>query len=422
MRVWLLQRSEPTPHDQSGSQRMMRTGIIAETLAKQGHDVVWWTSTFDHFNHKHRYRQNIRREVSEHYQIQYLYGFGYKKNISLSRLLDNVKVAKQFALLAPSDSLQPDIIFASIPTVELALEAIIYAKRNKIPILLDIRDLWPDVFFDLFPSYFKPLIQVLTMPMRYRLNYVCKSSTGIIGLTNGFLRWGLHHANRDKLDSDHVFPMAYLPQPVTESNIQKGRNFWRELGISKEEKSLLVVFFGTLGKTNNLIPVIDAFRILQDRKAAVRAIICGDGDSMSMLKKRADNLSNLILPGWMSAGQIKALLEIADVGIAPYINSYNYVANIPNKPSEYLSGGLLISSSLNEGSLYQLIVDRGCGFSYRDNPQILANKLEDLSTDIETLNQMKENARKTFSDLFDGNKVYGNLVNFMERLVAQSKV
>ena len=49
----------------------------------------------------------------------------------------------------------PDLILSSIPTSELSLEATKLGKKNNIPVILDIRDLWPDVFLDVLPNFFR---------------------------------------------------------------------------------------------------------------------------------------------------------------------------------------------------------------------------------------------------------------------------
>lgn len=419
MRVWLLQRSEPTPHDFGGSQRSMRTGILAKMLAKQGHQVIWWTSTFDHFNHRHRYQKNIRKMVEDNYEIQYLYGCGYRKNVSFARMRDNVEVAQQFSALASSDPYPPDVIVASIPTAELALEATDYASQRSIPIFLDVRDLWPDVFFDLSPTFLLPAIKLLSIPMQKKLKQACKSATGIIGLTDAFVDWGVQHANRKRRDLDRVFPMGYLASNSCETDVEKDYQFWQHIGLIKNSNDLIVSFFGVLGKTNDLFPVLDAFRILKTRDVPVKCVICGNGEKAEVLKKKANSLNNVLFPGWVSASQIKALLRISDIGIAPYINSNNYINNIPNKPAEYLSGGLAIALSLSEGSLYKLLVGRRCGFTYENNAERLADTLEELINNPEKLAFMKANAISTFSELFNGDVVYGQLIRFIEQVVSR---
>ena len=65
MLVWLVQRAEPTPIDNNGKQRLMRTGIFAKVLAAENHEVVWWTSSYDHHNHCHRFDNDKRVVVGD---------------------------------------------------------------------------------------------------------------------------------------------------------------------------------------------------------------------------------------------------------------------------------------------------------------------------------------------------------------------
>ena len=50
MKVWLFQTSEPLPI-KGDNMRLLRTGMMAEALTNRGHEVVWFTGTFNHFKH-----------------------------------------------------------------------------------------------------------------------------------------------------------------------------------------------------------------------------------------------------------------------------------------------------------------------------------------------------------------------------------
>ena len=60
MRIWLVQRAESTPHDDNGNRRLLRIGILAEIMQSLGHEVVWWTSAFDHVGKRKRYNHKNR--------------------------------------------------------------------------------------------------------------------------------------------------------------------------------------------------------------------------------------------------------------------------------------------------------------------------------------------------------------------------
>lgn len=416
MKVWLIQRAEPTPHDSNGSQRTMRMGILARMLARAGHNVLWWTSSFDHFNRHHRCETDIRLPAETGYEIQYLHGCGYSRNMSLSRIRDNSLLARRFSDLAEKDPVRPDIILASVPTAELSLAAVQYAKKRNVPVILDIRDLWPDVFFDLIPKVFWPAVRLLSMPMVHKLKRACVGANGIIGLTDAFVDWGVAHAGRSRLNSDRAFPMGYLAADIPVDRIEEGKRFWRERGVHSDRKELLVIFLGTFGTGFDFVPLFQAASLLKSRRAPIKIIMCGAGENTANVQKQAAGLSNVLFPGWVNAEQIKALLELADIGIAPYIESVNYFNNIPNKPAEYLSGGLAIALSLSKGALHDLLIRRECGFSYDNCSERLAAQLDRLVCNPAQLRTLQHNALLTFKESFDGLAVYNRLIKYMEQM------
>jgi glycosyltransferase involved in cell wall biosynthesis len=420
MRVWLIQRSEPTPHDDNGGQRLLRTGIVADMLVAAGHEVVWWTSTFDHYNRRQRFPVSTRLPVSESYEIQYLRGRGYKRNISLARFREHIDVSREFARLAPHE-LRPDIIVASVPTVELAAAATGISTRAGIPIIVDVRDLWPDVFEDVVPRRLRFMVRLLSIPMRKQLHFVCSRATAIVGLTGRFVEWGAHAAKRPVGKRDRVVPLAYISKSLPEESLQRAREKWRNLGVEARKGHLIVAFFGTFGRGFDLDVVMKAAAALQQKNAPIRFVICGSGENSSHLEKQVRTLDNVLLPGWVNAAEIRALLEISDLGLAPYVETKNFVDNITNKPAEYLSGSIPVVSSLGHGQLYNLLNEYKCGISYNNSAEILAEKLDKLEKDPELLQEMKISAGKLYSDLFDGDVVYGQFVEYLEHVVDSFK-
>tara|TARA_B100001093_G_C26738867_1_gene975735 strand:+ start:83 stop:1345 length:1263 start_codon:yes stop_codon:yes gene_type:complete len=420
MRVWLVQRAEPTPHDDYGDRRLMRIGILADILQSKGHEVIWWTSAFDHIGKTKRYHHSKRVIVKENYFIHYLKSFGYKKNISLSRYIDNKIITHQFKKDARLEKEKPDIILTSVPSVELAQIVTHYANENKIPVVLDIRDLYPDVLSELFPWPFRQLICILTRPMRYKLIDICHKATAISGITEDFVNWGLKHSGRDRNSKDVYFPMAYIKSEFSNEKKVRAISFWEKFGIKKNDKILNVLFLGTFTNSFEFEPIFLAAKILQLQDAPVRFVICGIGKKEPEIKKACDDLNNCIFTGWINASQIKTILELSDVGLAPYIHTKNFTENIPNKPAEYLSEDLLVVTSLKYGKLFDLLRSKECGLSYGSDPIKLASLLKNLAKNAKYLKQFKKNARKTFVSQFDGKKVYVSMANFLEEIAKKT--
>ena len=65
--------------------RLMRTGALAEYLARQGHKVTWWSSSFVHQGKKYVTKRNELKIISENERLVLLHSpISYQKNISVS--------------------------------------------------------------------------------------------------------------------------------------------------------------------------------------------------------------------------------------------------------------------------------------------------------------------------------------------------
>jgi glycosyltransferase involved in cell wall biosynthesis len=422
MKIWLIKIGEPTPHDNKGFERLLRMGILGKTLSQRGHEVLWWTSTFDHHNHFQRYDSDTRLLVSENFIIQYIRSPGYKRNLSLNRLVDHRLVAEKFIKLAEKQENRPDVILASFPTPSLALKAVHYGNQYDVPVFLDVRDLWPDVFFNLVPTFLHPLLNLVSLPVKQTIRESFLRATGIFGLTQDFVNWGLNHAGRMQSEYDSVFPMGYVCENFPQNVLDNSKKFWNNYGITRNSGDLIVVFFGALGQTNDLLPVVEAARLLKQKKSKVKFVICGSGSKSSYLQALASDLDNIYFPGRVNSIEIQTLLDIANVGIAPYIESSNYINNLPNKPAEYLSGGLIIALSLDHGVIYDLITKYDCGFSYHNDAVKLASKLSILCENHDFLDQSKKNSLSIFKKVLNGEEVYSKMVDFLESFVNQKKI
>jgi glycosyltransferase involved in cell wall biosynthesis len=210
--------------------------------------------------------------------------------------------------------------------------------------------------------------------------------------------------------------MGYLGAHIPIDQIEEGMRFWRDMGVCSDNSDLIVVFLGTFGAGFDFVPVFQAAKLLQSRRVCTKFIICGAGENAAEIKRQAQECNNVLFPGWINAAQIRALLELADIGIAPYIERRDFINSYPNKAAEYLSGGLAIALSLREGVLSDLLMRRECGFSYENCPDKIAAKLEFLARNPSQLKTLQVNALTTFKESFDAGVVYTRLIKFLEQV------
>tara|TARA_B100000212_G_C27380389_1_gene536794 strand:- start:2502 stop:3761 length:1260 start_codon:yes stop_codon:yes gene_type:complete len=417
MRIWILQRSEATPLDNNGEQRLMRVGIISKILVDKGHEVVWWTSTFDHYNRCHRFTKNTIINIKKNYSIYFLKGCGYTRNISLMRILENNLIAKQFSLASNKLDKSPDLILASYPTSELALEGAKYARNNNIPFLLDIRDLWPDIFEELLPSQLRFIINPFKFFLKWKLRKTAKLTTAFTAITDEFLDWGLSHSVREKTIHDRAFKLGYFPLKIKNAEKDECIKYWEGFGVSK--KDFNVIYFGALGNVYNFNPIIEAAKILEKIDLSIKFVICGNGSQLLNLKAAGEKSNNLIVPGWIYRNKILSLMTLSNLGLAPYIPINSYLNTISNKIAEYSFGKLPIALSLREGLLYKKLQEYNAGIFYDSDPKILAKKILSLKSNNNRYEQLRNNSYQFFTKELDGARIYSQFADYIVNLAKE---
>lgn len=416
MRVWLVTIGEPLPTD-AGNERLHRTGTFAEILAAQGHEVDWWTSTFNHFSKELRETRTAEVPIAPGYKIRMLHGGGYSRNISLSRLRDHRKIASEFTRLA-STLPAPDVIVTALPDLTLTAAAVEYGKAHGVPVIIDVRDLWPDIFRDVFPRQLQPLASIALSPLERMAKRAAKGAFAIWGHAPAFVDWGLAHAGRGAGEFDRAFPFGYKTDGPAPAEIEAATEAWRQLGITKDFDGFTACFVGTVGHQTELAGVVDAARLIASR-GNIRFVICGAGDRLKDTRASASDLHNIVFAGWRRRAEVWTILRLSQIGIAPYKDRADFRATIPNKVPEYLSAGLPIALNLSTGLVCQLLADNQCGFSYHHNPRELAERLVSLSADRDRLRAMSARAGALFEERFRAERVYGEMVRALDGVVRE---
>lgn len=407
LNIWLIQIGEPLPL--KDNIRKMRAALLADQLNHRGHNVLWWVSAFDHFKKDWVFKEDAEHPVKTGLTIKALKGFGYKKNISLSRFLDHCLIARKFRCQASKLS-KPDIIIASLPPHNFAYEAVKLAKANDIPILVDIRDEWPDIFLEYVAPSLRHLFRLFLFKDFAMAKEAMKNADGLIAMMNKLLEWGLAHAARDKSKKDKVFYLGH--QKIRSQNITSD-----EIAqlVNDLKQKFVVTFIGTFGHYNNPSILVDCAQKMIGSN--IQFVLAGDGEFFNEIKEKASGLANVNLPGWLNQEEIKSLLSHSHVGICPTTQIRDA---LPNKTFAYLSAGLPIISAF-QGEIREIIEKYQIGFYYPpEDVNTLVQRIKELHDQPELYKKMSENARRVFDEMFDADKIYHDYANHIEE-IAQEK-
>jgi glycosyltransferase involved in cell wall biosynthesis len=396
-RIWLVKDAEPLPI--GGNTHRMRMGMLADQLVSRGADVTWWHSTFNHFTKSYYFDTPQVEKISSHYRIRFLESGRYDKHISFSRFLHHRLLAKQFirqsALVDP-----PDVIVCTHPIPSFAAAAVKYAKLNGIPVLVDVRDLWPDIFVHKSPAAIKPVIQLLTYKMRKQTSWVMKNASAIIAVSDSYIKWAACMAGYEMPQENHiVLPIGF--QRVTA--LKSGFSRIKDLLVAYRSKTI-VTFVGSFSHSYDLETVAKAATSLwNEGQRDIIFVLAGDGQQAAGLKKYASKVGNIILTGWLNREEMDDLLKLSDMGL---VCCHSLAGTMPNKIFQYLCFGLPIISSL-VGDSENLINETGIGSSYKvGDVEGLKLTIKKLASDKDLLTRIKLNAKSIFDDRFDAEKIY----------------
>lgn len=401
MNIWLVTIGEPIPVTEN-KLRLHRTGILYKKICSENNKkVTWFTSNFNHFLKK-KISLDKKVKKSDNNSLILLKSIGYKKNISIRRFFEHFLLALDFLKRSKKEEI-PDIIICSYPTIFLSYFSVKFAKKNNIPILIDFRDNWPDIFVDFLPPSLKFFGKIIFSPYKIISNYIFKNATGIISITNNFLKIALVKAKREKKIYDNYFPLGYNKLSPIKSYNGKLKKF------PIDEKKINICFIGTLGGSFNLDYVIDAFN--SNKLNNFRIFICGDGDFRRKLEKKAIS-KNIFFPGYIDAIDIKYLLKKCQIGLCPYIPKHDFLNSIPGKAIEYMSEGLYLMSSLGNGVLGNFIKKNKIGINY-SNSETFINQLKSIKLKKEDSKYIMDLYKK----LFDSKVVYKNYIDHINFVV-----
>lgn len=415
MSFWIVQAQEnPAAARNTPGRREWRSNTLAETLSDRGHDVVRWRSAFSHQAKEYLAHGNVA-EPHDTYTQRFIDCPPYRRHVGFARIRNHLTLGRNFAKTAATLT-PPRLIHVGNVPISLAFAAVRYGKQVGCPVVVDIRDLWPDIYVDLLPSKATmmkgPILKGLHL-ICWRLRWALANATAITALTQPYLNWALELAGRQERAEDAIFGMCYPARSTAppEADLNDLRT---RLGLSPQDQ--VATYLGNISHQSDFDTVIKAARILVAQHPRFKVVLAGSGPREEQLRLATQDLPNVIVPGWLQGPDIAALLHLSDIGLIAFFPVPNYLRNVPNKFSEYLAGGMAIACGLG-GEMGRLTQEAECGFLYPPgDAEALATTLDGLLSDPNTLAQMGTRARALHARSCDGAKIYPEFADYLEAL------
>lgn len=416
MRIWLITVGEPLGI--VAGERPWRTGLLARELARRGHQVTWWTSRLDHFT-KRAFSHPDRLPIQSGLDVLFLEGIPYRRNISVRRFVNHLQLARHFADRARREP-PPELIVASLPALELARAAVRFGAAHDVPVIVDVRDLWPDEMYAQLPGPLRWLGPAVFFPLDRMADEALAGATAVVATSDSYLRWAQRRGGREPSQRDLVLPHGYpdpAVAPVDPSATARAGERLRAAGV--DPSRAILWFVGTFVGSIDLGTAIGAAAAWEaSGRTDIQLVLSGSGEREREWRALAAGLESVVFTGWIDQVEMRWLAEHAVAGLAAYKSGA--LMSVTNKLVEYLGFGLPVISSL-QGDARTLLEEGDCGVTYAPGEeQALRAAVAGLLADPSRRRQMGANARGLFELDFRADVVYSKYADHIERIRVSS--
>ena len=372
MRVWIINPYGNLPGE---AWREYRSSMLASALERAGHDVVWWISNFEHRSKKFRSSGWKDRRLSDRISVHIVPSISYRQHISLRRIAYEIVFARRVAARAIGE-VRPDAIILAEPALFVAPGIIQLCKRFDCKLIVDVLDLWPELFKIALPRALSPFHRIIFYPLYARRSRLFRAADAIVSVSKDY----------DELVRSIVpgkpTHVAYLGVDVMafRNTMQNDeQDVCSELGLApKYPEEMWVIYAGTLGDGYDIRTILSAIQTLSASGMPVRFLIAGDGPAKAYLFEHGVNkMHNATYLGVLDSKVLTRLYRHCDVGLSTYVA--DSTVSMPVKLYDYLAAGLAIINSLGR-EVGEIIKVHGAGIEYAaGNPASLVDAIVYLS-------------------------------------------
>ena len=252
--------------------------------------------------------------------------------------------------------IQCDVVFATSTPLTIAIPGMIASRRQRVPLVFEVRDLWPKVPIEM---------GILTNPVlkwaALKLEEVAyRRSAAIIALSPGMAEHVSDVAGSDK--SVHVIPngcdMELFDEVQIAGDELRAANEWLGSGP-------LVLYGGTLGFVNDPTYLAELAFAVRELDVDIRFVVLGTGGEEDALRRRAVELDvldrNLHLLGQVDKRLSVSWLCACDIALSMIRDDPLFWRNATtNKVFDAIAAGTPVVAN-HAGWQMDILVEAGAG-------------------------------------------------------------
>jgi colanic acid biosynthesis glycosyl transferase WcaI len=306
-----------------------RVAGLSREWARAGHEVHVLTG-FPHHptgiippEYRRAFRRGFARERIDGYDVHRTWIFPAANRGKIRRSLNYASFMASATLVGALRMPRPDIVVATSPQLLCAVAGHFLAKRFGAPLVMEVRDLWPESLVAVGASrHSSPLVAALE-----RLAcQMYRRASHVVTITE---------AQRAAILADGVpaAQVSVIPNGVDDAFFANGAE-------PTNGERFIVTYIGTLGMAHNLETLLEAAHLLRD-DARVEFRIVGEGARRQALEARAKELqlSNVTFAGERPRGEVPRWIAESHACAVLLRRTDVFLTVVPSKMLEIMAAG-----------------------------------------------------------------------------------
>ena len=303
----------------------------------------------------------------------------------------------------------PSILLCSSPPLTIGMPALVICKLSRIPLLFEVRDLWPESAVSTGVLTNKTMIRFLSW-----LELKCYAQADRLNVLTPAFKKNIVDRGLKESDLVHNIPCGVDTEAMRPTKgVDEGR---RELGWGDR---IVVLYTGAMGRANCLSQLVATAELLKDRKDVLIAIVGGGMEADAIKGRIAESkLSNIIFHGSRPKEEMPGIIASADICCAVLMKSDTFKTVYPNKVFDYMACQKPVIVAI-DGIIRELLEKERAGIYVEpENPESIARGILALADHPERAQEMGRNGRSFVERDFDRDVVAKRYENLLEETVA----
>lgn len=389
MKILYLHQYFATPESNGGT----RSYEMAKRLVAQGHNVDLITSSA--FLPKHiELQQGWNQLEIEGIQL-HVFKQAYSNKVSFAKRLF---MFFEFLVAASrySTKVEADLVFATSTPLTIAIPGVYYSKIKKVPMVFEVRDLWPEV-----PIALKVIKHPFLKWLAKKLElFAYKNSKQIVALSPG-MKAGVEASGYPSDDITCIpnscdLDLFQVPEEV-------GREY-KKNKLSFAGDRPLIVYTGTFGMVNNVGYLVDIARESKAKGYDFCFVAIGDGMEKPKVIEAAKEAGvyedNFYVLDPIPKLEVVNVLSAADLALSMVGPVEEMWKNSANKLFDAFAASRPIAIS-HGGWQQPLLESNDCGFAFSHTDVALAaQQIADKLLDEKWLESARANAYNLANNVY----------------------